>query len=444
MAEVEFLGEKPKLGEVLVLKRKKSVKFQVYSSAKENTFYCYVLGSPGSIYRGAKVLLTGETLTVPVGKEVLGRVIDAFGRPQDNKGEIKRKLRRPLLGSGPNLLDVEAKKEALELGIKVIDLFCPLLRSGKLGIFGGAGVGKTILLTEIIHNIVIRKKGSYLSVFAGVGERSREGQELIEKLKESKVLPYVSLVFGTMGENPAIRYLSGLAAAAIAEYLRDEEEKEVLFFIDNVFRFAQAGNELAMLTNPIPSEGGYHATLESEMAAFQERLVATKKAGISSVEAVYVPNDDLLDPGIQAIFPHFDSMAILSRELYQQGILPAVDILASSYSSALDPNIVGEFHCRVALEAQKLLKKAESLQRIVSLVGEAELSPEDQVIYHRAKKLQNFFTQSFFVAEEQTGRPGKFVPLKTTLHDVDEILAGKWDEVPEEKFLFIGGLEEIK
>jgi F-type H+-transporting ATPase subunit beta len=295
-----------------------------------------------------------------------------------------------------------------------------------------------------MHNVVILGKRKGLSVFAGVGERTREGQELHEVLKASRVLNNVSLVFGQMGENPAIRFFTGFGAITIAEYFRDQAKEDVLFFIDNVFRFAQAGNELSMLTNTIPSEDGYQATLEGEMAAFHERLVSTKSASISTVEAIYVPNDDFLEAGVQSIFPYLDSTVILSRKVYQQGLMPAIDILSSGYSSILNPESVGELHYEVALGAQNLLQKAVELDRIVSLVGLAELSPQDQVLYKRAKKLQNFMTQSFFVVENQSGRKGKYVPRETTVRDVKDILDGRYDEVDEEKFLFIGSAKEIK
>jgi len=310
-----------------------------------------------------------------------------------------------------------------------------------MGLFGGAGVGKTMLLTEILHNVVTLKKGENLSVFAGVGERTREGQELVAELKDKGVLEYVSLIFGEMGENAAIRYLTALAGVAMSEYFRDAG-KNVLFFIDNVFRFAQAGNELSTLMNTIPSEDGYQANLTSQMAGFHERLVSTDKAVISAIEAIYVPSDDLLDHGVQSIFPYLDSVVTLSRSVYQQGHLPAVDILASS-STALDASIVGTVHYQTAIASQALLKKAESLERMVALVGESELSPESQLTYRRAKKIRNYMTQSFYVAENQSGRPGKFVPIKTTVQDMADILAGKYDHIPEDKFLYVGAISEI-
>lgn len=311
-----------------------------------------------------------------------------------------------------------------------------------MGLFGGAGVGKTLLLTEILHNIV-RAKDSTVSIFAGVGERSREGLELYQALKDSGTLKDSSLIFGPMGENPAARFLTAFSAVTLTEYYRDALKREVIFFIDNLFRFAQAGNELSTLTDNLPSEDGYQATLESELAAFHERLVSTASAGVTTVEAIYVPADDLLDHAVQSIFPYLDSIVVLSRNIYQQGILPAVDVISSG-SSALDPEVVGKLHHDTAVAARALIKKAENLERIVSLVGEGELSVEDQVVYRRARRLKNFMTQRFFVAEAQKGEKGHFVPIETTVNDTAQILAGKLDGVPEEKLLFVGSIKEIK
>ena len=443
VVEAEFINEKPSVGHVLLLKSDPAVILQVYSSSGASSFYCLALTSVHKIARGAILVNTAQSLQIPVGEEVLGRIIDIFGNPRDSLAPIEGREKRPIYSKPPLFSQVVVKKEILELGIKAIDFFTPLLKGGKMGIFGGAGVGKTILLTEIIHNVIVLGKTESLSVFAGVGERIREGLELFGALKESGVLPTVSLVYGHMGENPAVRFLTGMAATTIAEHFRGKEKSDVLFFVDNAYRFAQAGNELSMLTNSIPSEDGYQATLESEMAGFHERLVSTADAFVTAVEAIYVPNDDLLDQGVQSIFPYLDSTITLSRSIYQQGILPAVDILASAYSSALSPEIVGQQHYNVALRARSLLKKAVALEKIVSLVGEAELSVDDRTTYKRAKKLQNFMTQNFFVAQNQTGRPGQFVPIKNTVADVDDIMSGKYDEMAEDKFLYIGSATEL-
>lgn len=440
--DIEFLNQKPRIHDILVLENDPEVKFEVYSTSGPSSYFCLLLSSSNKVFRGAKVINTNEPIMISVSEEVLGRVIDIFGNPKDGGADIKAKKRYSLYARSPAYSEVSTKQEILETGIKIIDLFSPLMKGGKIGLFGGAGVGKTILLTEIIHNVVELHKDKGASVFAGVGERVREGQELKEALENAGILPSVALVFGPMGENPAIRYHTAFAGASVAEYLRDELKKDVLFFIDNVFRFAQAGNELSMLMNTIPSEDGYQPTLNSEMGGFHERLVSTKTNSLSSIEAIYIPNDDILDQGIQAIFPYLDSIVVLSRSVYQEGRLPAVDILSST-SAALNPKIVGDAHYQIVLRSQSLLKKSLALERIVSLVGESELSHEDQLLYQRAKKLRNYMTQSFFVAENQTGRKGVYVPLKTVVEDVGAIIGGGYDEISDEKFLFIGGLNEI-
>jgi F-type H+/Na+-transporting ATPase subunit beta len=332
-------------------------------------------------------------------------------------------------------------KQVLETGIKVVDFFAPMVEGGKTGLFGGAGVGKTMLLTELLHNVVGKSEGKTVSVFAGVGERSREGLELYESLKLSGVFGATSLIFGQMGENPVVRFLSALSAVTLAEYFRDEEQKNVLFFIDNVFRLAQAGNELSVLTDVLPSEDGYQPTLEAEMANFHERLISTQSGMVTTIEAIYVPADDLLDHAVQAVFPYLDSSLVLSRDVYQQGLLPAVDILAST-SSWLTPGIVGEDHYQAALGAKSILEKMQSLERIVSLMGMAELSPEGQLIYTRGKKIRNYMTQNFYVASVQKGAEGVYVPRETTVNDVKRIMAGEFDRVEEEAFMYIGTADE--
>ncbi|MCL4386996.1 F0F1 ATP synthase subunit beta [Patescibacteria group bacterium] len=452
IVEIEFESEKPNIHDILIMESDPSARIQVYTSSGPSTFYCLSLTPTKKLFRGAEVINTGKPILVPVGEEVLGRVIDVFGNPEDGMEPIVSKEQKAIYEDAPVYDQVQTHQGVLETGIKVIDFFSPFLKGGKIGLFGGAGVGKTMLLTEIIHNIVILHKNQSVSVFAGVGERIREGQELYETLQEKEVLPSVSLIFGPMGENPAVRFLTGFTAVTIAEYFRDKLKKDVLFFIDNVFRFAQAGNELSMLMNTIPSEDGYQATLESEMASFHERLISTKTGSISAIEAIYVPNDDILDQGVQAIFPYLDSIVVLSRSVYQEGRLPAIDILSST-SSALNIETVGQLHYNTVLRAQAyntvlraqaLLKKAVALDRIVSLVGESELSSDDQILYKRAKKLRNFMTQSFYVAENQTRRKGVYVPIGTTVEDVRDILDGKYDETTEDKFLYIGSAKETQ
>ncbi len=443
VVEVEFTRRKPAIHELLVMVNNPEIKMEVYSSSGPNSFYCLALSSTNDMYRGAKVENTQTQILFPVGQNVLGRVLDIFGSPLDGKGDIKNTNTIPIHGIIDKSIDLDTKQELLETGIKVLDLFTPLIKGGKMGLFGGAGVGKTILLTEILHNIVGRAKETSVSVFAGVGERSREGLELYQSLIESQVIDNSSLIFGPMGENPTVRFLSAFSAAALAEYFRDVMKKNVLFFIDNVYRYAQAGNEISTMTSSLPSEDGYQATLESEMARFHERLVSTKSNSVSTIEAIYVPADDLLDHGVQAIFPYLDSVVVLSRRLHQEGILPAIDILAST-SASLNPNIVGDLHYETVVNSKSILKKAENLERIVSLVGEAELSGEDQIAYKRARKIKNFMTQSFFVTEFQKGQKGSYVSLKSAIEDLKGIIDGKYDHIPEEKFRFIGSISEIK
>jgi len=444
VVEVEFTENYPKLHDVLYLEEDEHALMEVISSSAVDRLFCMILSGGDKMCRGAIVKNTASALAIPVGNELLGRVIDIFGNAIDGKEEIKIEKKVAIYRASPPLINLRANQGILELGIKVLDLFAPMLKGGKIGILGGAGVGKTILLTEIMHNVVILHKEKGISIFTGVGERTREGQELIEALDEGGVLSSVALIYGAMGESPAIRYLTAYAGITLAEYFRDIQKQDVLFFVDNVFRLAQAGNELSMLTNSLPSEDGYQPKLDAEMGAFHERLVSTKNANIHTIEAVYVPNDDITDQGVQAIFPYLDAIVVLSRGIYQKGFLPAVDIVASGYSKALNPAIIGTKHYETTIAGQQLLKKAASLERIVSLVGESELSNADQVIYQRAKKLQNYMTQSFFTAEKQTGRKGVFVPLETTINDVSDLLAGVYDHVSPEKFLFIGSMKEIQ
>lgn len=442
VVEIAFRSEKPNIHDVLVIKNDPKIKLEVYSSTSSDTFYCLVLTSMSSIKRGDVVVNTGEPVQFPVGDGSLGRSVDLFGKPHDGGPPLKDVSMAPIHKKIiPDKTVVTT--EILETGIKVVDLFVPLIKGEKMGLFGGAGVGKTLLLSEILNNVVVSAKShDSISIYSGVGERAREGFELYETLKKTGAMKYSSLVIGPMGENPAFRFLSAYSAVTLAEYFRDSKNKNVLFFLDNIFRFAQAGNELSILTNTIPSEDGYQATLESEMANLHERLTSRKSGVVTSIEAVYVPADDLLDHGVQAIFPYLDSVLILSRDIYQQGILPAVDILEST-SAALNPKVVGQLHYDVALEAKSVVKKSTSLERIVSLVGEAELSAEDRIIFQRGKKIKNYMTQRFFVAASQKGEPGKFVPVRSTIADVKAILEGKWDTVPEEKFLYVGALSEL-
>jgi len=443
IVEVEFPESHPRIYELVTLESDPSVRMEISSSSGLNSYYCLLLGSNQKLTRGARVIASEDFLRFPVSPNLLGRVTNVFGEPLDGLGKIVEADYWPIRTVGKKRVTQGTKAGVVETGIKVIDLFTPLLKGGKMGLFGGAGVGKTMLLSELLHNVVNDRQQNFVSVFAGVGERSREGLELYHSLRDTKVLPSSALVYGQMGENSAIRFLSGFAAVTAAEYFRDVMKKNVLFFIDNIYRLAQAGNELSVLTNSVPSEDGYQASLESEMAEFHERLVSSPTGVVSTIEAVYVPADDLLDHGVQAIFPYLDSTVVLSRKVYQEGIVPAVDVLAST-SSALDPEIVGTHHTEVVIMARNLLKEAAALDRIVSLVGENELSPEDLLVFRRARKLKFFMSQRFFTAEAQRGEKGSYVPIETTLKDVNAIISGKFDQIPDNKFLYVGSMSEVK
>jgi len=439
--EVQFLHDHPKVNQLLVSPVDSTMKLLVYgSSSTKNNYFSLALSTTTKYYRGMKVVNTHSFSTIAVGDELLGRAVNMFGEVQDGGKPLVTSEQKEILGKTVDYKDVKTDQEVLATGIKVIDFFAPMVKGGKMGLFGGAGVGKTILLREMLNNLVVRAQhtSDVCSVYAGVGERSREGFELHEALFASKALERVVMVVGEMGEKPASRFLTAYAAVTVAEGFRDKG-KDVLFFIDNIFRFAQAGNELSVLMNTIPSEDGYQATLDTEMAEFHERLVATQKGSISTVEAVYVPSDDLLDQGVQAVFPFLDSMVILNRDIYQEGIMPAVDILGST-SGALNTEAVGKDHLATVLESRRMLKQAAALDRIVQLVGESELSTEDMIIYKRSKKLKNFMTQRFEVVSGQEA--SKVVEVAKLVADVKGILEGKYDAVQEENFLYIGGASE--
>lgn len=445
VVEIEFNTDpKPNIYDVLVLIDNPSIKFQVVESSDVSKFFCINLSQDiSAVRRGSLVVNTGERLKVPVGKGVLGRVINLFGDPADGGGPIVADKTVEIIKDSPTYSQIDASVDFLETGIKVVDLFAPLVSGGKVGLFGGSGVGKTVLLSEILNNIVNRDPGKNVSVFCGVGERSREGHELYEELKKGGVLPSVSLVYGPMGESASVRFLTAHAATTIAEYMRDDMGKNVLFFMDNIFRFAQAGNELSLLMNNIPSEDGYQPTLASEIAHIHERLVSKGENSITVIEAIYLPEDDLFDQAAQSVFGYLDSSIVLSRDVYRDGRLPAVDMVDSD-SDALNPGNVSTKHYYVASQAKSLLKKSELLERIVSLVGESELSEEDRVTYQRARKIKNYMTQNFFVTAAQTGKPGTYVKVDDTVDDVKDIMDGKYDNVTEDKFSFIGTAKELK
>ena len=403
---------------------------------------CILLSKNKNLKRGEKVEYEKNGISLPAGKELLGRVIDPFGNPIDNLGKIDTQEFKTIKPFSPPYQETIFEKEIIETGIKPVDFFAPLLKGGKLGILGGAGLGKTVLLLELMHNLVYKREKEVL-IFAGIGERIREGAELYETLKKMKILNSSVLIFGQMDKPAVVRFQAGLSAIAIAEYFRDVEKRNVFFFVDNVYRFLQSGNELSALLENLLSEGGYQPTLLSEIGQFEEKLVSTKNAFITSIQAIYIPADDISDPAIQATFPYFDSIIIFSRDVYQQGRKPAIDLLGS-FSSATNEEILGKEHYLTLLETKKVLERYKELDRIVKIVGEAELSLEDRKVYQRAKKILNFMTQSFFVVKDQTQKEGKFVKRKETIEGVKAILEGKLDNVEPEKFLNIGSIKDIK
>ena len=397
------------------------------------------LQSTDGLQRGLEVQDTGDQILVPVGAEVLGNIFNVIGQTL-NKTEKKFKKYLPIHRPSPPFTDQATKTEIFETGIKVIDLLAPFIKGGKVGLFGGAGVGKTVLLMELMRNVAEKSGG--VSIFAGVGERTREGNDLYKEMNESGVISKAALVFGQMNEVPGARARVALSALTMAEYFRDEEKKNVLLFIDNIFRFSQAGSEVSTLLGRMPSAVGYQPTLAEEMAELQERITSTKNGSITSVQAIYVPADDITDPAPATTFSHLDSTIVLSRALTEIGIYPAVDPLASN-SSALDPKIVGEKHYKVARDIQLTLQRYKDLQDIIAILGIEELSQEDKKIVDRARKIQRFLSQPFFVAENFTGMQGKFIKLEDTINSFQEIIEGKYDDIPEENFYLKGGIEEV-
>ncbi len=399
------------------------------------------MSTTDGLQRGQEVVDTGSPIMVPVGEVTLGRMFNVVGSEIDNKGAVKSKKKYPIHRKAPTFTEQSTKSEILETGIKVIDLICPFLKGGKVGLFGGAGVGKTVIIQELIRNIAQEHGG--FSMFAGVGERSREGNDLYREMKESGVLDKTALVFGQMNEPPGARARVALTALTMAEYFRDEEGRDLLLFIDNIFRFTQAGSEMSALLGRMPSAVGYQPTLASEMGALQERITSTEKGSITSVQAVYVPADDLTDPAPATTFAHLDSTVTLNRSLAELGIYPAVDPLDSN-STILDPNFVGEEHYKTALEVQRVLQRYKDLQDIIAILGMEELSDEDKVTVSRARKIQRFLSQPFFVGEVFTGIPGQYVSLKETIRGFREILEGKHDDKGEQAFYMKGGIDDVK
>ena len=426
--------------------RPENLVVEVAQHLGENTARCVAMDSTEGLQRGMPVKSTGAPINMPVGKEVLGRILNVVGEPVDEKGGVAAKLFRPIHRPAPSLVEQNVKVEAFETGIKVIDLLAPYLRGGKIGLFGGAGVGKTVLLMELVNNVAKARGG--FSVFAGVGERTREGNDLYHEMIESGVINVEDLsksqcvlVYGQMNEPPGARARVALSALAIAEYFRDDEGRDMLLFIDNIFRFTQAGSEVSALLGRIPSAVGYQPTLSTEMGELQERITSTSKGAITSVQAIYVPADDLTDPAPATAFAHLDATTVLSRKLTEIGIYPAVDPLDST-SRILDPLVVGAEHYAVAREVQETLQTYKDLQDIIAILGMDELSEDDKLVVARARKIQRFLSQPFSVAQQFTGNPGKYVKLPDTIRGFKEIVEGKHDELPEQAFYMVGTIEE--
>ncbi|MEI6587514.1 MAG: F0F1 ATP synthase subunit beta [Candidatus Moraniibacteriota bacterium] len=441
--DVEFEGNLPEIYHALevALTDGNKLILETNQHIGANRVRTVAMGSTDGISRGMVVSDTGAPISVPVGKEVLGRMFNLLGETIDGVDEkVVTEKKYPIHRDAPKFSEQSTKAEIFETGIKVVDLICPFVKGGKIGLFGGAGVGKTVLIQELIRNIA-REHGGY-SVFAGVGERTREGNDLYNEMKDSGVLKQTALVFGQMNEPPGARQRVALSALAMAEYFRDDEGKDVLLFIDNIFRFTQAGSEVSALLGRIPSAVGYQPTLAEEMGKLQERITSTKKGSITSVQAVYVPADDLTDPAPATTFGHLDSTVVLSRALTELGIYPAVDPLDSS-STILDPKIVGDEHYNVARKVQMVLQRYKDLQDIIAILGMEELSDEDKVTVSRARKIQKFLSQPFFVAEQFTGTPGKYVKLEDTIKGFKMIIDGELDDVAEQEFYMKGSISEL-
>ncbi len=454
VVDVEFPGgELPALLSALKVSNpginaeKWNLTLEVATHLGESTVRAVAMDSTDGLTRGMEVQNTGAPIAMPVGKECLGRILNVVGVPVDGKGAIKTKSTSPIHRAAPPFVDQSTKVEIFETGIKVIDLLAPYRKGGKIGLFGGAGVGKTVLIMELINNVAKAHGG--VSCFAGVGERTREGNDLYWEMAESKletgdsVLSKTALVYGQMNEPPGARARVALSALTVAEYFRDEEGQDVLLFVDNIFRFTQAGSEVSALLGRIPSAVGYQPTLSTEMGGLQERITSTTKGSITSVQAIYVPADDLTDPAPATAFAHLDATTVLSRAISELGIYPAVDPLDST-STMLDPAILGERHYKVARGVQQTLQKYKDLQDIIAILGMDELSEDDRLTVDRARKIQRFLSQPFFVAQQFTGLAGKYVPLEETVAAFEEVLAGKCDEIPEQDFYLKGGLDDVK
>ena len=442
--DVKFMeGHLPEINDAIEIQRKDGGKLTVEVSQHlgDDTVRCIAMGPTDGLVRGMDAVATGGPISVPVGEATLGRMFNVLGKPIDEVEAPKDVEYMPIHRKAPAFEEQATSTEMLETGIKVVDLLCPYQKGGKTGLFGGAGVGKTVLIQELIHNIAT-EHGGY-SVFTGVGERTREGNDLYYEMKESGVIDKTCMVFGQMNEPPGARMRVGLTGLTMAEYFRDKGGKDVLLFIDNIFRFTQAGSEVSALLGRVPSAVGYQPTLQTEMGALQERITSTKNGSITSVQAVYVPADDLTDPAPATTFAHLDATTVLDRSIVELGIYPAVDPLAST-SRILDPRIVGEEHFQVARGVQEILQKYKELQDIIAILGMDELSEDDKLVVNRARKVQRFLSQPFFVATQFTGLDGKYVPIAETIRGFREILEGKHDDIPESYFLNAGGIDEVR
>ena len=440
--DVKFENEQslPNLLNALVIKLgDQEIVAEVAQHIGDDTVRCIAMSATDGLVRGMEAVDTGRPISVPVGDATLGRIFNVLGEPVDDAPAPKDAPQLPIHRQAPEYNDIASTAEILETGIKVVDLLVPYLKGGKIGLFGGAGVGKTVLIQELINNIAKQHGG--ISVFAGVGERTREGNDLYHEMKDSGVINKTALVFGQMNEPPGARMRVALSGLTMAEYFRDEQNQDVLLFVDNIFRFTQAGSEVSALLGRMPSAVGYQPTLATEMGNLQERITSTKKGSITSVQAVYVPADDLTDPAPATTFAHLDAKTVLSRQIASLGIYPAVDPLESS-SRVLDPKIVGNEHYEVARGVQSILQRYKELQDIIAILGMDELGDEDKLIVARARKIQRFLSQPFTVGEQFTGIPGKYVPVKETIRGFKEILEGKHDDLPESAFLFVGSIDE--
>jgi len=448
VVDVEFeAGNLPEIYNAVTIKSEATddrpaldIVLEAHQHLGNNVVRCVAMSSTDGVQRGMPALDTGETISVPVGEQVLGRIMNVLGEPIDEKGPIVTEQRYQIHRPAPDFTELEPSRVMLETGIKVVDLLAPYSKGGKIGLFGGAGVGKTVLIMELIRNIAY-EHGGY-SVFSGVGERTREGNDLYLEMIESGVIDKTAMVFGQMNEPPGARMRVGLTGLTIAEYFREEAGQDVLLFIDNIFRFTQAGSEVSALLGRMPSAVGYQPTLATEMGQLQERITSTKRGSITSVQAIYVPADDLTDPAPATTFAHLDATTVLSRQIVEMGIYPAVDPLDST-SRILDPQVVGQEHYEVARGVQQVLQRYKDLQDIIAILGMDELSEEDKLTVSRARKIQRFLSQPFHVAEQFTNTPGRYVPVKETVRGFKEILEGKYDDLPEQAFLMAGTIDDV-